>query len=165
MKTLEEIVDSYVKATNVYYEKRQRYEDTIARYEAKLKKLKSPSWVRNILVPLAKELKDRLGLKAYEIYGPFGTECATSIYLSNYGKDGNIEITKAETWSITVRLQWGHNETYTQTTGFEITYRTGETTNRYAPGTVGYYNGLNDIYAPLPNTIDEILKLLEHHVK
>lgn len=162
MKTFEEIRDSYVEKTINYYDKCNKLEETISKAQAKLKKLQSnsPSWIQNLLVPLAKELKERLGLKAYEIYGPFGCECETSLYLSNYGKDGNIEITKVNTLSLTVRPHWKHNLTYSQVMGFELTYRTGETTNEYAKGTIGELNGLNDVYAPLPTTIEEIIKLL-----
>jgi len=41
-----------------------------------------------------------------------------------------------------------------------IFYRTGETTNRFQPGTVGEMRGLNCVIEPLPDTIEEILSLL-----
>lgn len=160
MKTFEEIRDSYIGKTINYYTKKNKLEETIDKAQAKLKKLqsKSPSWIQDLFIPLAKELKERLGLKAYDIYGPFGIECETSMYLSDYGKDKDIEITKVNTFSLTVRPHWEGNN-------FSLTYRTGQTTNEYAKGTIGYLNGLNDIYAPLPNTIEEIIKLLKFNEK
>ena len=164
MKTFNEIVDNYVNKSNAYYEKRQKLEDKIAKDQERLKKLKMPSWVNDIIVPLAEEIKSRLDKKAYEIYGPFGCECETSIYFSDYGKDGNIEITKVPTLSLTVRPQWKHNDIYTRTTEFKLTYWTGDKTNEYAKGTIGELNGLNNVFAPLPTDIDEIIKLLsENH--
>lgn len=160
MKNFDEIVDDFIKKSNTYYEKRQTLENQIAKCQQKLKKLKSPSWINNIIVPLAKEIKNRLGKKAYEIYGPFGCECETSIYFADKGKDGDIEITKVPTLSLTVRPHWIHDETYSRTIGFELTYWTGNETNEYAKGTIGELNGLNYVFAPLPNSIEEIIKLL-----
>ena len=146
-----EIIDSYVNKTNAYYIQKERLENKILKAQAKLSKLNqsSPSWVKNTLVPLAKEIKKRLrarglDIKAYDIYGPFGCECETSIYFSSHGKDGHIEITKVSTLSLTVRPQWKHNDTYTRTTGFELTYL------------VNVIEG----FKPLPYDIDEIIKLL-----
>lgn len=164
---LTEIVDDYLDKTNKYHEKRQKLEDTIEKKQKELKRLinGSPSWVQNILVPLAKELKKRLGLKAYDIYGPFGCECETTIYLSNDGKDGKIEITKVETYSLTIRPVWKYNDNYSKTTAFELTYWTGESTNLYPKGTIGELNGMNHIFKPLPNNIDDIVAILEHKTR
>lgn len=149
-----EIVDSYVDKTNAYYIQKERLEDKILKAQTKLTKLNnnSPSWVKNILVPLAKEIKKRLkakglDIKAYDIYGPFGCACETSIYFSSHGKDGHIEITKVKTLSVTIRPQWKHNETYTRATGFELTY--------WVNALVGF--------KPLPYDIDGIIKILRQN--
>ena len=154
--TFDELVSSYVKKTNNYYEKKRQLENKIAKEQEKLNKLNnsSPNWIENLIVPLAKEIKQRLrdkglDIKAYEIYGPFGMQNEISIYFSNHGKDGNIEITKVKTLSITIRPQWRHNENYTKATGFELSYCTSLSDN-------GYYKD----FAPLPNDIDEIIKRL-----
>lgn len=42
-------------------------------------------------------------------------------------------------------------------------YETGEVSDRYEPGTVGYVNGLNNITARLPDSVEEILGLLRHY--
>lgn len=131
-----EIVDGYVKASQRYYEKKQKLENTIAKAEEKLRVLKdkAPSWIKNLLVPLAKEIKKRLNMKAYEIYGPFGVTCETHIYFSNDGKDGDIKITKVNALRLTVYPSLKNNE-------FDL--------------------ACEDMTTPLPRTIDEIIKLLK----
>lgn len=37
---------------------------------------------------------------------------------------------------------------------------TGKTTNEYKPGSIGYYNGFNNIYTDMPKTINEIMQYL-----
>lgn len=131
-----EIVDGYVKASQRYYEKKQKLENTIAKAEEKLRVLKdkAPSWINNLLKPLAKEIKKRLNMKAYDIYGPFGLDCQTSVYFSNHGKDGHIEATKVNALRLTVYPSLKNNE-------FDL--------------------ACEDMTTPLPRTIDEIIKLLK----
>ena len=130
-----EIVNSYVKASERYYEKRLELEETIARAESKLREIKdkAPNWINNLVKPLAKEIKKRLGMKAYDIYGPFGLDCEVSIYFSNQGKIGNIPITKVDTLKLTIYPQIRKTE-------FDLVCADKETL--------------------LPRTIDEIMKLL-----
>lgn len=131
-----EIVDGYVKASKNYYEKKQKLENTISRAEEKLRVLKdkAPSWINNLLRPLAKEIKKRLNMKAYDIYGPFGCDCQTSVYFSNHGKDNDIKITKVNALKLTVYPSLKNN-------GFDLV--------------------CDDMSTPLPRTIDEIIKLLK----
>ena len=42
-------------------------------------------------------------------------------------------------------------------------YGTGEVCDRYAKGTLGQMSGLNNITARLPDSVEEILGLLQHH--
>lgn len=131
-----EIVEGYVKASQRYYEKKQKLENTISKAEEKLRVLKdkAPSWINNLLIPLAKEIKKRLNMKAYEIYGPFGVTCETHIYFSNYGKDGDIKITKVNALRLTIYPSLKNNE-------FDLV--------------------CEDMTTPLPRTVDEIIKLLK----
>lgn len=161
MKTLQELVSSYDNKNIDYHTKVSKLEEQLRKTEAKLDKLalKRPYVIQDFVIPLAKELKARMGLKAYEIYGPFGICGETTIYLSNNGIDDDIPITRVETWSIT--LEWNYNEDGT----INLLYQTPEKTNKYGPNTIGALNGLNDVYAPLPDTIEEVIKLLRNNKK
>lgn len=130
----------------------ERAEKRIERLEAKQVKFerKHPSWVKEIVETLATKLANRLN-KNYEIYGPFGLRCETSIYLFDHADKG---ITEQETWSIQItpgRLDLG-----------EIYYDTGVVTKDFRSDTIGYMNGMNNECKPLPDDIEDIIKLLRH---
>lgn len=135
--------------------KRQKIEARIERANLQLGKLDKlerdlykPSRY-DIVSALAKKLSVHYGLP-YEIYGPFGLECETSIYLR---EDMSKSICDQKTISIRLRLFGDYENDW-------LTYDTGERTNRYAKGSIGELNGYNSVYAPLPKDFNEILKLM-----
>lgn len=151
----------------------QKERDIVEKLERKLewhKKRENKLWGKsssfeNILIPLCKEICQRKGFKYFDIYGPFGMCCETSLYFSNEGKEKNwrdsrmndIDICKVDTWSIQL--------TYNDNTESGYQYWTGEVTNKYPKGSIGELNGENNVYAPLPADVDEIIKLLRFSKK
>lgn len=156
MEYKEILKNYYIKKSNYENKKKQldekinKYAERISILDEKRSKLinKSISWIDGIVIPLAKELSKKFNMD-YEIFGPFGLCCETSIYLKEYK---NKSITKQTTYSIT--LEPHSIET------LEIVYRTGERTNKYPVGSIGELNGFDCITKPLPDTIDEIAKLM-----
>lgn len=132
-------------------EKVERLEKQIEKLEKKSDDIRyGRGWVKGIVEPLAEELSKRTGLK-YEIYGPFGLRCETSIFLR---EDMSKSITEQETRSIKLTP-------YTTKDGIEsVKYDTGEEQGEYQIGSIGYMNGFNHVSAPIPDTIEEIEKLL-----
>ena len=132
----------------------KKLEKKIEWHEKKKRKMNTDT----ILIPLATEICKRKGFKHFEIYGPFGLTCETSIYFSNIPHtetdkmQTKIDICKVDTWGITL--------TPTNKCESEYEYWTGEQTNDYQQGSIGWLNGMNNVYKPLPNDIDEIIKLL-----
>ena len=156
-KTLSSIVKKYNKQLNDYETKKASIEEQIAKLEKELEETEHSyvNWIDGILIPLAKELMKRKGLKYFEIYGPFGLSCETSVYMANerngaaYGGrsgESKIPICEVDTWSLTVRP--------------DMKYRTDETLDKYPRGSIGELNGWNDVYQELPDDIDEIVNLL-----
>jgi len=128
----------------------QKAQARVKKLERQLNKLPRTGWVDGVVEPLAKVLAERTGLH-WDVYGPFGVMCETSIYLM---KDKDISITKQKT--LAIRLE----PHFDQHGNLIIRYRTGETTNEYPKGSTGWMNGMNCITAPLPDTIEEIQALL-----
>jgi len=159
MNSLQNLIDEFNSSKATIKKQIESAESKITRLQAKIKKLESkwPYVIQNVLVPLANEIKSRTGLKYFEIYGPFGVEGETTIYFSNHGRDGDIKICEVETYHITIEYSYNENNELDH-----LVYWTGETTNRFPKGTIGELNGLNNVYAPLPTDIDEIIKLLRH---
>lgn len=127
--------------------KLERAKKKLKKIESKEDDLNRPSTYQHLIKPLAEKMSQHFGM-GYEIYGPFGVECETSIYLR---KDDSKSICDQPTISITLRP--GNCQT-------KLMYNTGEKTNRYPKGSFGELNGLNDVYAPLPMEFEEILKLV-----
>ena len=164
---MKNLINTYVEKLSVETQKRDqnleqigKYEQKIENYKKKIEKLNkqrerfySVSWIDEIIHPLAQQLAMRMN-KKYDIYGPFGLGCRTSIYLFD---DENKSITDQDTWSITLLPDDLRNGI--------IRYETGEMKKEYASGTIGEMNGFNNITADVPDTIEEIEKLLRYSGK
>ena len=136
---------------------------TIKKRTEALKKMEAErkGWVDRVLVPLSDIIALTLGEKEdkekplpYEIYGPFGLSCQTTVYF--FPTDGH-EICDDETYSLTV-YPGGNLET-----SIWLEYDTGETTEQYEAGSIGWLNGFNRVKAKLPDKLGEIMELLRHH--
>lgn len=109
----------------------------------------APNWIDDIAAPLAEELARRKGLQA-EILGPMGLACRTLVLVS----DPDVIPSKQEHYRLTIRPSYKNGK-------FCLAYETGEETDRYEARTVGAMSGLNFVTAPLPDSVDEIEKLLK----
>lgn len=141
----------------------RKLQASIDKQQARLKKLESKSgWYRQILVPLAEQLSRELKMP-YEIYGPFGLNCETSIYFFANGVKGDI--CKEDVYEITLHpaSRYTGDWTVPYEDRFYITYNTGERNNDYPEGTIGYLNGFNNVAAELPDSMEEIIKIIKSH--
>lgn len=128
--------------------KLERAKKAIEKYDQQIWSLDRPTYCSAIIEPLAKKLSEHFGMP-YEIYGPFGLEAETSIYLR---KDMNARISEQPTISLTLRPS--------ERSESKFLYDTGERTDHYPPGSVGWLNNMNAICLPLPMEFEEILKLV-----
>lgn len=110
----------------------------------------APYWIDDIAVPLAEELARRKGLQA-KILGPMGLACRTVLVLVS---DPDVIPSKQEHYRLTIQPSHKNGK-------FCLAYETGEETDRYEARTVGAMSGLNFVTAPLPDSVDEIEKLLK----
>lgn len=110
------------------------------------------NWVSDVIWPLADELAARTGKKA-KILGPAGLGAKLTIALLD---DPDRRRTDQDSLELTVEMDSSGPQTV-------LRYETGERTDCYEPGTVGFINGLNNITAPLPDSVEEILALFRMH--
>lgn len=162
-RVMENILGDYVKKQREYYERKEALERTIIKRKKQLEKLEreEKSWVDQILKPLADIIAEKLGAKLkkdaplpYEIYGPFGLGCTTTVYF--FPTDGK-DICDDESYSLTVFPEGDMKR------DFWLSYDTGKSEALYAPGTLGEVNGFNRIRERLPVRLGEIMALLRHH--
>lgn len=153
-KKYQELVEKAETENNRTYELISKKKSMVVRLRDQIEKLENrvynyPSWVEVVLKPLAWKLSKDLHLP-YEIYGPFGLSCETSIYLR---ADMEKSICDQPVYCLTVFPDFGKTE-------FCLEYDTGERTNRYAENTIGALNGGNKRCVPLPETYPEVLELV-----
>lgn len=114
--------------------------------------LKYGSWTEDVLLPLADELERRTGKKA-QIFGPAGISSRVMVALLDHPERRRTEQDSLE---LTVEPDFSGDH-------MVLHYETGERSDRYKHGTVGFINGLNNITAPLPDSVEEILALFRKH--
>lgn len=110
-----------------------------------------PDWKAEVVLPLAKELAKRKGLKP-KVMGPMGLASRVIIALV---EDLGENPSKQEHYRLTLQpdVQPGGK--------ILLRYETGETEDsKYPKGSLGAMSGLDLVTAPLPDSIDEVEKLL-----
>ena len=159
--TMQEIYRQHMEDYKNYHTKRDRLEALISRHQAALDKLErsSPGWYNGAVIPLAEAISKAIEMP-YEIYGPHGLSCETSIFFFVNGKVGAI--TKEPTLELTVYPEYCNNEAAPD--GFCFFYDTGESVERFKPGTIGYINGFNKVTKPLPNELEDVIQLMRRNL-
>jgi len=128
-------------------------EAQVARLKKRLAKAPWTGWVEGFVKPLAEALSEKVGLP-WQISGPFGLGCNTSIYLC---EDMSVPTCDQETLSITLKP----HSVSSDSSEYTIVYLTGEMTDEYQKGSTGWLHGFNCVTATLPDTLDEIVALLQ----
>lgn len=112
-----------------------RYEEIYRKANEK----RNASWVDTAIALLACDIEKATGEPA-QVSGPFGLRA--EVYIS----------TKRKSICVTPEFPEGG--------GLALFYDSGELADRFGPGTLGDFNGLNNVRKPLPDTIQEIVKVM-----
>lgn len=96
------------------------------------------NWIGTAITALAMDIEKRTGQQV-KVSGPFGLRAEVMLCT----EDKIIVITP---WFMESQLH--------------LHYDTGQMKNEYAPNTLGDYNGMNNITAPLPDTVEEIIAVM-----
>ena len=146
---MKELIKKYQDKYNSYYKEKKNLEKKIEKLEKRKEKLELPSWIDEVIKPIAEDIVKTMPDRHYNILGPFGIGSRVSIYF--YLKGGEDTNTCK---SITFRpgsLEEGQ---------IEIIDFSKEV-KRYNKGTIGEVNGGNYKTIPMVETIDELLKYVE----
>lgn len=101
---------------------------------------KSTSWVSTAITALAVDLEDCIG-KPVEVSGPYGLRLEVVIQIENT--------------YLTITPTFDDD-------GLHLNYDTGERIQRFCSGSIGEMNGFNNVTAPLPDTLEEIVGLIKN---
>ena len=102
------------------------------------------SWIDSAIASLAIDIEESTG-EPVEIRGPFGLRAEVYITVGEKDSEGRRFLLLTPEFP---------------DCGFKLYYDTGETVERYGAETLGDFNGLNNVSAPLPDTLEEIIQIL-----
>lgn len=145
-------VDQCMKAAAKLEERAAKKRGAAKRQEEKLRKMPAVDWKDEVIIPLAEEMARRLGKRPL-VFGPRGIGAKVTICLTD---DLEAKWTEQDRLELTIEPDFEDGR-------MVFNYETGAVSDRYEPGTVGCVNGLNNITARLPDSVEEILGLLRHH--
>ncbi len=148
---MKELCKKYQDKYNSYYEGKRKLEKKIERLEKKLENLVYPSWIDEIIKPIAEDIVKTMPDRHYKILGPFGMSCEVSIHF--YIKGGEYINTCK---SITFRpdsLEEGQ---------IGIVDYSNNTKN-FKEGTIGEVNGGNYKTTPMVDTLEELLEIVSQN--
>lgn len=144
-----ELLKQYNETNHTLLNKEKEIKEKIEKLEMKLKKVQNQyydnGWVDKVANKIAERINEELKTNGFEIYGPFGLDCQTSIYF----KDENRE----EKYAITLFPTFREDN-------LDLEYWTGEYYEGYEPISIGHLNGFDKVRRTLPDSIDEIIKIL-----
>ena len=113
----------------------KKYERLQEKYRLKEAKLKYPHWMENVLQPLGEELVANFPGSTFEVSGPFGMDCETSISIHGNNKEclAFLQFVPDHGDTIVLKLR-----DYTIDT------------KRFMPGSIAAMNGMNQPDIPIP---------------
>ena len=175
MTTIQEIYNGYLEVEancRRIAEKICEKERSIARLKKQIERMEnkqySNSWVKCLLEPLAELLMPLLECDKYRILGPFGLRSETSLW---FIKPNSTEKYCDYSLSFTVRCEYNDDSIYKglycspSMKNVRLFYNTGRRTNIYPQGSIGELNGFDVIEEPLPDDIEEIIKIIKEKAK
>lgn len=137
------MIKELINKRNQICDRADKKEAEIERAQKLLRKIKDKmSWVDNLLVPIAKAIVEKEGFHSFEILGPFGLTCETSVWLWKTEEDRkarNEPDGLKPLLSIQFRPMGYNDENGRYRIGLAVT--THEKTQEYPEGSIGALNG------------------------
>ena len=142
-----------------YYDQKHYLENRIRmrraqidRLEKRLDKLEYPHF-HDALKEIGEYICEKTGYE-YEILGPFGLRCQSSLWIVDKTKDRK-SLMDYIVWSLSITAKTnGDNTQY-------LMYDTGEKKSGYHPNSLGAMNGFDNVEAILPDAIEEVWEIMK----
>jgi hypothetical protein len=141
------ILESYVTKGDAYTNSKRLLEELIRQHTEELRNLQWPSWIDEMLKPIAELMIKEPELEGYtyEIFGPFGMGARTSIH---FKKDAVTHILEFEPGDLEdCKL-------------YLVDFNTD--TKRWKQGSIGELNGMNNPRFGIPGSIKELVRWAIH---
>lgn len=158
--SIKQLSQEYIRKHNHYVSERNKIDNRIEQREKQIKRLEKkqhslslPSWIEEILEPIAKAMIRKMPDRYYDILGPFGMCCTTSIHFYKSGVGSKQLFDGDNCRSITFRPK-------NLDVGEVVLVDYNQDTGRYAKGTMGEVNGMNHPELPIKDSINELMKFM-----
>jgi hypothetical protein len=160
---LADIMAAYIMKRKQHKAKEEKYTALVEKRKKQLEwaekragkhYVKSPSWIDELLKPIAEEMEKQMPDRYYEILGPFGMDAVTAIHFYRKELPEGKKLIDNNCISITFvpfSLEEGKLglKDYTKNT------------HTWAEGTIGEMNDMNYPTIPMKETIDELMEWLK----
>ena len=125
----------------------------------RMRKVPKVDWVEYAVCPLAKELRKRSKKKFWTLLGPDACSHQTWVLLHDVEADKALKLCMEQPClEIVLRPQFDKDYGFLR---LSLLYETGEYTNDHYTGGREDLEYLNAVTAPLPDSIDDVVKLLK----
>lgn len=148
--TIEAAIDHHSAIAETHERRAVKQRQKAKKLEEELRSRPTVDWKKEVIEPLAAELAKQTG-KPAKVFGPCGIGAKVTIVLLDNPAVSHLDQNTLEL-VIEPEFEDGHMVFY---------YETGETCDRYKPDSIGALNGLNNVTARLPDSVNEILKLFK----
>ena len=144
-----ELLKQYNETNRTLLNKEKEIKEKIEKLEKKLKKVQNQyydnRWIDKVANKIAERINEELKTNGFEIYGPFGLDCQTSIYFKDENGEAKYGITLFPTF---------------REDNLDLEYWTGEYYGGYEENSIGHLYRFDEVRSALPDSIDEIIKVL-----
>ena len=150
-------IESLRRKAEELHEKAEAKESAADELEEKLKWMPKgweENWVKYVAKPLAEELRKLTGKKLWTILGP-DTLSPYNTYVILHDEDAD---SGTEQPCLEIVLRPGFRDDFIS---LNLVYETGEYTDEHYIGEWGQFKDLNAVTAPLPDSIEDVAKLLK----
>ena len=127
-------------------DRREQIQARLRELKAELDLLETPHH-KAMIERIANAIAEKTGTNV-EVLGPAGLACRYFLSFTD-------KVTDRQLYGLSLQV---HVEPGGK---FTVAYETGRIVNRYQAGTTGYVNGLNNVTEPLPDTLEETIKILK----
>lgn len=166
MKNIQELYDSYISSEL----EERRINEKIIDKEKQIERLKEKknrlgSWVDKLVKPLAEVLTPLLDCASYRLLGPFGLRGEISIWFTKPNSTAeHCDYSISLTFNFQANDDCIYKGEYCYPTPKKVilAYDTGERKNEFPQGSLGERNGFNTISKDLPESIDELVKIIKN---
>ena len=166
MKNIQELYESYISSEL----EERRINEKIIDKEKQIERLKEKknrlgSWVDKLVKPLAEVLTPLLNCVSYRLLGPFGLRGEISIwFLKANSTAEHCDYSLSLTFIYQANDDCIYKGEYCYPTPKKVflAYDTGERKNEFPQGSLGERNGFNTISRDLPDSIDELVKIINN---